>query len=565
MDKVTVKLDQNKLGTHNVSISLGNTLVSAMLDTGASDNFISASVFSKLSKQAVIKSRHIDEVATLADGSESRLKRKVLLRWKIGNIQYKSHFYVMKNMSHTAILGRTFLDITNANIDYASKTLTLLRPIQARTVENIILPPNSDSVLPLKTDRNFSDGTEVWVRPIYDNSEGNIWTAHTISTVRNNMVLVQLLNTTDKSKTINPHTILATVDVPDGIAERPGDSIPEDELFDLENSALSGEDRDTFLQMLHRNRWAFAKDMSELGHFKDLPMKIEIEPGQIPPTTRPYRASPKMQGIIDEQIKELLDAGLVEESNSQYSSPIVMAKKKSGSYRLCIDYRKLNAMSLKRPFPLRTREHLFNLVACQKPVIFTSLDMISGYWQVDLEKESRHYTAFATQNNTYQFCRVPMGLTGAPWHFSRAITQILKGLDPVIAATYLDDCLVFSTSHEQHVHDVETVISRLASRGLRLNPKKCDFAVEECHFLGHVLTPQGVKPQQRLLDKIQDFPRPTNVRGVRRFLGLIQYYAAFIPNMSEMTKHLHKFTAKGARFQWDENAENNFQRAGSGY
>ena len=559
-DKVTVELHPNRLGTHNVSINLGNTVVSALLDTGASDNFIAASVFSKLSKHTVIKSRHIDEVATLANGSQFRLKKKVLLQWRVGNIQYKSHFFVMKNMSHDAILGRTFLDITNANIDFATKTLTLMRPIKARTINRIVLPPNSESVLPLKTDRDFADGTEVWVRPIYDNAEGTLWTAHTVATVRDNIVLVQLLNTTGKSKTINQHTTLATVDVPDDITDRPGDSIPEDELFNLDNSALYGDNRETFMQMLHRNRWAFAKDMSELGHFKDLPMKIEIEPGQVTPTTRPYRASPRMQGSIDEQIKELLDAGVIEESNSQYSSPIVMAKKKSGSYRLCVDYRRLNAMSLKRPFPLRTREHLFNLVAYQKPVIFTSLDMLSGYFQVDLEKESRQYTAFTTQNNTYQFCRVPMGLTGAPWHFSRAMTQILKGLDPVIAATYLDDCLVFSTSHEQHVQDVETVIKRLANKGLRLNPKKCEFAVEECEFLGHVLTPEGVKPQQRLLDKIQDFPRPTNVRGVRRFLGLIQYYAAFIPNMSEMTKHLHKFTAKGARFHWDENAENNFQK-----
>ena len=219
----------------------------------------------------------------------------------------------------------------------------------------------------------------------------------------------------------------------------------------------------------------------------------------------------------------MLDARVIEESDSPYSSPIVMVKKKSGEYRLCIDFRKINAMSIKRPFPRRTREHLFNLVACQKPVIFTSLDMLSRYWQIEMENQSKQYTAFATQNNAYHFRRMPFGLTSAGWHFSRVISQILKCLDPIIAATYLDDCLIFSASHEQHIQDVETVITRLANRGLRLNPKKCDFAVEECHFLGHVLTPQGVKPQQRLLDKVQDFPGPNNVRGVRRFLGLIQY------------------------------------------
>ena len=136
---------------------------------------------------------------------------------------------------------------------------------------------------------------------------------------------------------------------------------------------------------------------------------------------------------------------------------------------MCIDFLKINAISIKRPFPLR--EHLFNLVACQKPVIFTSLDMLSGYWQLEMDQQSKQYTAFATQTNTYEFLRMPFGLTSAGWHFSRVISQILKGLDPLIAATYLDDCLIFSASHEQHIQDVETVITCLADRGLRLIPK----------------------------------------------------------------------------------------------
>ena len=146
-----------------------------MLDTGASDNFISASAFSKLSKRAVIKSRHIDEVATLANGSGYKLKRKALLRWKVGHVQYKSFFYVMKDMSHDVILGRTFFDLT--------KTLTLSTPIKARTIQAVVLPPNSESILSLLTNGDISDGTEVIVKPIYENDEGTMWTAHTLSTI----------------------------------------------------------------------------------------------------------------------------------------------------------------------------------------------------------------------------------------------------------------------------------------------------------------------------------------------------------------------------------------------
>ena len=351
-NKVTVKLGQNGKGSHNINIQVRDSQILAMLDTGASDNFIATSVFSKLSKRARVKSRHIDEVATLADGSEYKLKRKVLLQWKVGDIKYKSYFYVMKNMSHDAILGRSFFDITNANIDFGSKTVTLSRPVHACTVERVTLPPHSEIMIPLETEGDIMDGTDVIVRPIFENTEGTTWTAHTLSTVRERKVVVQLLNTTNKTKIIRPKSILATVDIPTEIQTTTTPNEKEESLFNLDNSVLSGDNKNSFMEMLHKNRWAFATDISELGHCTDLPMKIEIEPGNTPPTTRPYRASPKIQGIIDEQINEMLKAGVIEESDSPYSSPIVMVKKKCGSYRTCIDFRKINAMSIKRPFPL---------------------------------------------------------------------------------------------------------------------------------------------------------------------------------------------------------------------
>ena len=238
------------------------------------------------------------------------------------------------------------------------------------------------------TDGDISDGTEVIVKPLFDNGEGTMWTAHTLSTVTDKKVLIQLLNTTNRPRTIKTDTVLAMVDIATDIKMKGDKNIHQEELFNLKNPALSGENKSNFIDMLHRNRCAFVTDISELGHCKDISMKFEIEPGNVPPTTRPYRASPKIQGIIDEQIKEMLDVGAIEESDSPYSSPIVMVKKKSGENRLCIDFRKINAMSIKHPFPLRTREHLFNLVACQKPVIFTSLDMLSGYWQIEMENQS---------------------------------------------------------------------------------------------------------------------------------------------------------------------------------
>ena len=162
---------------------------------------------------------------------------------------------------------------------------------------------------------------------------------------------MQILNTTNRPRTIKTDTVLAMVDIATDIKMKGEKNTHEEEVFNLDNSALSGENKSNFLEMLHRNRWTFATDISELGHCKDLPMKIEIEPGNTPLTTRPYRALQKIQGIIDEQIKEMLDAGVIEESDSPYSSPIVMVKKRSGSHHMCIDFRKINAIFIKCPFP----------------------------------------------------------------------------------------------------------------------------------------------------------------------------------------------------------------------
>ena len=258
-------------------------------------------------------------------------------------------------MTHDVILGRTFFDLTNAHIDFASKTLTLSTPIEARTIQAVVLPPNSESILSLLTDGDISDGTEVIVKPIYDSDEGTMWTAQTLSTIRNKKVLVQILNTTNRPRTIKTDTVLAMVATE--IKMKGDKNTHEEELFNLVNSALSGENKSNFLEMLHRNRWAFATDISELGHCKDLPMKIEIEPGNTPPTTRPYQSSPKIQGIIDEQIKEMFDAGVIEESDSPYSSPIVMVKKRLGSYCMCVDFRKIVHSHLEQENTSSTTSH----------------------------------------------------------------------------------------------------------------------------------------------------------------------------------------------------------------
>lgn len=546
--------------------------IKAVIDTGASDNFVSLKTKARIPKTNIRSSESMEESVSLADGSKTSIIGRFILMFTIKGTQHASYFYVLEELSYEALLGRQFLWDLNVAIDFRKREISLTaEPVWGTTVDKVTIPPQSQLCLPLRLSKAIPDRSVVAVWPKHSNKGAVVWTAHTLTVVDNDHVYVPVLNPSSEKCTIKKGWCLAVID---NDVEVAGDkdinlqsakqtpvkhhAADNSDCFDLVNSSLTDEDRLSFQNMLKSIRWAFATDASQLGHFKDIPLRIEVDTSAPPPATRPYRASPKIQEAIDSQIQEMVRVGVIEESDSPYRAPIVMVKKKCGKLRMCIDYRKINDLILKRPFPLRTREQIFNLVAAKRPIIYTSLDMISGYWQVEVEKESRPFTAFSTQHNTYQFTRVPFGICSAPWHFSRCINYVTKGLDPHICASYLDDIVIFSPSHLEHLQHVKKVITQVASFGLRFNPSKCIFAVSECSFLGHILTPHGVKPQPCLISKIQDFERPHSIKGVKRFLGLIQYYGAFIPHLSSLTKHLHKFTKKGAKLIWDRDAERSF-------
>ena len=237
-----------------------------------------------------------------------------------------------------------------------------------------------------------------------------------------------------------------------------------------------------------------------------------------------------MQEILNTQIDDMLDAGIIEESNTRWRSPTILVWKKDGSYRMCVDYRQLNKVTIRTPFPLPTASSIFANVALRKPQLFSSLDFLSGYYQQVIEEESRAYTGFTTGRGNFVFTRTPFGLLNAPFAFSHLISTVLAKLQPSICSAYLDDILIYSADFDSHMQHVQIVLDRLREADLKLKPSKCEWALKEIPFLGHLLTPEGIKPQPHLLKKVGDFKRPTNLKAVRGFVGLTGYYRAFLPN-----------------------------------
>lgn len=239
---------------------------------------------------------------------------------------------------------------------------------------------------------------------------------------------------------------------------------------------------------------------------------------------------------VKTMIGQLKDAGIIQYSQSPYASPIVLVNKPNGEKRLCVDYRKLNAITEKDRHPLPLIDDKIDQLKDQ--AYFTTLDLYSGYYQIPIEEASKAKTAFVTCDGQYEFNRMPFGLTNAPSVFQRKINNMLSPLRGSIAMVYLDDLLVPSKTFEEGLESLECILKSLLENNLTLNPNKCHFFQTQINYLGFEISKEGVKPGENKIKAVQDFPVPKNVHNVRPFLGLTGFFRRFIPKYAYVSKPL---------------------------
>jgi len=230
--------------------------------------------------------------------------------------------------------------------------------------------------------------------------------------------------------------------------------------------------------------------------------------------------------FIENEVRRMLKYGLIRPSDSPWAARVVLVAKKNGKLRFCLDYRELNSVTRKDAYPLPRIDDIFDSLG--KARWFTSLDLASGYWQVEVAPEDQPKTAFISACGTFEFNVMPFGLTNAPRTFQRLMDRVLRNEIGKFVHVYLDDINVFSETFEEHLQHLAIVFQRLRDAGLRLNPEKCEFVRKSLHFLGHVVSEEGLGPDPSKVNKVQDYPVPTNVRDLRGFLGLASYYRRFI-------------------------------------
>ncbi|GBG59707.1 hypothetical protein CBR_g54812 [Chara braunii] len=295
------------------------------------------------------------------------------------------------------------------------------------------------------------------------------------------------------------------------------------------------------------------------GVVPDRPIRHEIilEDGAVPPRGCIYRMSEEELSVLRAQLDDLLEKGWIRPNSSPYGAPVLFVWKKNKDLRLCIDYRKLNAQTIRNAGPLPRIDDLLERLGGAK--FFSKLDLKSGYHQLEIRKEDRYKTVFKTRYGYFEWPVMPFGLTNAPATFQAAmITEFRLMLDRYVLI-YLDDILVYNRSLDEHVEHLRTVLERLRQAKYKANRDKCEFARQELEYLGHYVTPQGIRPLADNIEALRVWPEPTNTTDVRSFMGLAGYYQRFITGYSRIVAPMTRLQSPKVPFVFDDDAHRSFQ------
>jgi len=311
-------------------------------------------------------------------------------------------------------------------------------------------------------------------------------------------------------------------------------------------------DKEAMKALLNKYLLLFSGKLDPQG-MKAPPFEIVLKPG-VTSFKRHWarKTTPLHQEFVDEQIKMLIEEGIIHESHDNCSKcafPIVVANNaKSGKLRLCIDYRELNIGTEDFTFPLPTIPDTIKRLHGKK--FFASLDMKMGYHQLRLKPDSRQWTTFITRKGTYVWDFLPFGPKNRPMFFQRNMFIILEGLRTFICEVFIDDILIYADSEEELLANIETVLARLLDHRIRLRLSKCSFGPTEIEYLGHIINQKGIELSRTRAQAIIDLVTPSTRKHVRTFLGMTNQFRNFVYNYAIIAEPLTKLTSVSVAFEW---------------
>nr|GEV69811.1 putative reverse transcriptase domain-containing protein [Tanacetum cinerariifolium] len=301
----------------------------------------------------------------------------------------------------------------------------------------------------------------------------------------------------------------------------------------------------------------FPDDLPELPPTRQVEFQIDLVPGAALVARAPYQLAPAEMQELSTQLQELSDKGFIRPSSSPWGAPVLFVKKKDGSLRMCIDYRKLNKLTVKNQYPLSRIDDLFNQL--QGSRVYSKIDLRSGYHQLRVREEDIPKTTFRTRYGYYEFQVMPFGSTNAPAVFMDLMNRVCKPYLDRFVIVFIDDILIYSKNRKEHEGHLKLILKLLKEEELSAKFSKCKFWLSKVQFLGHVIDSEGIHVDPAKIEAIKDWESPKTPTEIRQFLGLAGYYRRSIKGFSKISRPMTKLTQKSMKSDWGEKAEVAFQ------
>ena len=560
-----------------------------LVDTGAAVTVISDTYCHNILRPVYEVKRNIQlESVKTADGKSVPVTGFVSFPVLIGGSEYSCDASIVPGLAYNIVLGRDFLHKFGAIIDVRGQTVKFApdnlvsfakkdippHVSGVRAAQTVVLDASSETIIPayLKTPPSTNIiGLIEAVPKLFDRYY--LFAASSVSSPREDgRVSFRLLNPTEQPVLLHKGTTIGqfvenssdvailSLDLDQSVSVEPYRSVESREQFlsrfaSFPSQALSRSENKCLADLLETYSDIFATSGLDLGRTNIVQHSIDTGDAR-PIKQSPYRVSQAQRDEIEAHLANMLKQGIIDVSSSPWSSPIVLVKKKDGTTRFCVDYRKLNAVTRKDSYPLPRIDDVLDSLSGSK--YFTTLDLQSGYHQVAMHSDSKDKTAFVMHAGVYAYDVMSFGLCNALPCFQRLMSRVLHGLKWKLCLVYIDDVIIFAPTLEKHLSRLQLVFERLRQANLKLKPSKCYFVETSVNFLGFVVSANGISPDPDKIPVVKSFPTPQSVKEVCSFLGLANYYRRFVHNFANISSPLNRLTRKDVAFVWTPECEEAF-------
>ncbi|GMF42734.1 unnamed protein product [Phytophthora fragariaefolia] len=583
-----------------------------LVDTGATLRLVDRRVLKRLGRSSGPLEPY-EGLVRSSSGHKLRTRGWIRLALRLGSKEISLSLLVADKLHVDAILGVDALGAFGAVIDVAERSLTLkgsgeVLPLGFTVVQesyitamatSVRLPPRGQALVRTRVVGDVAEKAVVLV----EGSLGlppSLCVARTLCTVEDGLVVVEVCNASTDECWIRRGTVVASASVipasafnpeatttggtvttedeqsveagvksvseerEEGVGEKVKASkpdVPPDKgsgmKADFSQSKLSSEQKELFQAELDCIRSLFVESLKKPGRTDLLQFEIDTD-DSAPIKQPPYRVSLTEGEIMEAEIQQYLELNLIRPSNSPWASPVLMIRKPDGGIRFCIDYRKLNSVTVKDRNPMPLIDDILDVLGDAQ--LFSTMDIASGYWNVPMHPDSVSKTAFTCKYGLYEWLVMHFGLCNAVPAFERLMETVLVDLKWRICLVYLDDCVVFSKDFPTHLVRIRQVLTRFQQAGIKLKMKRCHWGRSQVVFWGHIVTPTGILPNPEKVKAVLNVKRPVDIHGIRSFLGLTSYFRRYIPGYASISAPLERLKVKDAPFEWNEDCEGDFRR-----